>query len=192
MLVVTIPAVALADRIPRRTSVIAGGIVLTGCMFTIGSLYASSSVHQGYGFARWVVITAIFLIALTYCFTWAVVAKLYASEIQPAKTRASANSVAQGLSFVRLPYQSLRSIRLLNLLVVPSFLRHHPTSYVPRPKLTPSIPVLQLDRSLRHTTFPRLVLFRRLLHVRLFHANDRRDHDALYARKQRKAAGADS
>jgi len=44
------------------------------------------------------------VIALTYCATWAVAAKLYASEIQPARTRASANSVAQGMSFVSCCY----------------------------------------------------------------------------------------
>lgn len=100
MCAITVPAVLLADKIPRRTSVISGGILLTSCMFLMGILYASSSVHQGYGAARWVVVTSIFVFALTYCFTWAVVMKIYASEIQPAKTRASANSVAQGMGFV--------------------------------------------------------------------------------------------
>jgi len=100
MLVITIPAVMFADRIGRRVSVLTGGIILAASMYTIGSLYASSGVHAGQGVGRWVVVVAIFVIALTYCATWAVSAKLYASEIQPARTRASANSVAQGLSFV--------------------------------------------------------------------------------------------
>jgi len=100
MLIITIPAVILADRIGRRVSVLTGGIILTAAMYTIGSLYASSGVHAGHGVGRWVVVVAIFVIALTYCATWAVAAKLYASEIQPARTRASANSVAQGMSFV--------------------------------------------------------------------------------------------
>jgi len=100
MMAITVPAVLLADKIPRRTSVISGGLILTACMFLMGILYASSSVHQGYGVARWVVVTSIFVFALTYCFTWAVVMKIYASEIQPAKTRASANSIAQGMGFV--------------------------------------------------------------------------------------------
>jgi len=100
MCAITVPAVLLADKIPRRTSVISGGLILSACMFLMGVLYASSSVHQGYGVARWVVVTSIFVFALTYCFTWAVVMKIYASEIQPAKTRASANSIAQGMGFV--------------------------------------------------------------------------------------------
>jgi len=105
MLVITIPAVILADRIGRRVSVLTGGIILTAAMYTIGSLYASSGVHAGHGVGRWVVVVAIFVIALTYCATWAVAAKLYASEIQPARTRASANSVAQGMSFVSCPHE---------------------------------------------------------------------------------------
>lgn len=108
MLAITILAVLLADKIPRRTSVISGGIILTSCMFVIGALYASSSVHQGYGSARWVVVVSIFVFALAYCATWAVVMKIYASEIQPAKTRASANSIAQGMGFVRCSMFSVR------------------------------------------------------------------------------------
>ena len=42
----------------------------------------------------------VFVFALTYCSTWAIVGKIYASEIQPVQTRAAANSVAQGLGFV--------------------------------------------------------------------------------------------
>lgn len=100
MLAITIPSVLLVDRIPRRLNIISGGVILASSMFLIGTLYASNSVHAGHGIARWVVIVSIFVIALDYCFTWAVVCKLYASEIQPAKTRASANSVAQGMSFL--------------------------------------------------------------------------------------------
>lgn len=98
MLAISIPAVLYADRMGRRTSVIAGGSGLSFCMLVIGALYASNSVHKT-GLARWVVVVLIFAFALTYSFTWAVVAKMYASEIQPARTRAAANCVAQGLNF---------------------------------------------------------------------------------------------
>ena len=67
-------------------------------MLIIGALYASNSVHAT-GIARWVVVVLIFVFALTFCFTWAITAKIYASEIQPARTRASANSLAHGFSF---------------------------------------------------------------------------------------------
>lgn len=76
-----------------------GGVLLTGCMWLMGILYAAQSVHP-YGVARWVVVTLIFVFALSYVSTWAVMGKIYASEIQPAKTRAAANCVAQGLGFI--------------------------------------------------------------------------------------------
>ncbi|ORY16433.1 general substrate transporter [Clohesyomyces aquaticus] len=98
MLAVTIPAVIYSDRMGRRTSIIAGGLTLAFCMLLIGSLYASKNVHPT-GPVRWIVVVLIFIFALTYCFTWAIVGKIYASEIQPAKTRAAANCLAQGLNF---------------------------------------------------------------------------------------------
>lgn len=101
MLVVTVPALIYADRMGRRNSVIIGGVTLAMCMFIIGTLYATDSVHP-YGVGRWFVIVLIFVFALTYCVTWGVVGKIYASEIQPAKTRASASCVAQSLGFVGL------------------------------------------------------------------------------------------
>lgn len=98
MLAVSIPALIFADKWGRRASVITGGVLLSSCMILIGVLYAAGSVHS-YGNARWVVVALIFIFALSYVATWAIVGKIYASEIQPAKTRAAANSVAQGLSF---------------------------------------------------------------------------------------------
>ena len=102
MLLISIPAFLLADKWGRRTSAITGGIGLSGCMLLIGSLYAASAVHP-YGIARWVVIVSVFIFGLTYTATWGIVGKIYASEIQPAHTRAAANCVAQGLGFVTSP-----------------------------------------------------------------------------------------
>jgi MFS family permease len=102
MVLISIPAFLYADRWGRRTSAIAGGVALTFCMLVIGSLYATSSVHANSGIGRWLVIVLIFIFALSYTATWAVVGKIYASEIQPAQTRAAANSLAQGLNFVSL------------------------------------------------------------------------------------------
>ncbi|KAF6230378.1 hypothetical protein HO133_004720 [Letharia lupina] len=99
MLVVSIPAFISADSWGRRTSIITGGIGLSGCMFVIGSLYATNSVHAHSGSGRWFAILLIFVFAPTYCGTWGIVGKIYASEIQPVQTRAAANSVAQGLNF---------------------------------------------------------------------------------------------
>lgn len=101
MLAISVPAFLLADKWGRRTSAITGGIGLSGCMFLIGSLYAAGLVHP-YGTARWVVIVSVFLFGLTYCATWGIVGKIYATEIQPTHVRAAANCVAQGLGFVSL------------------------------------------------------------------------------------------
>lgn len=98
MLMISVPALLFADRWGRRTYVITGGISLSSCMFLIGILYAAGVVHP-YGAARWVVIVSIFLFAIAYNGAWGVVGKIYASEIQPAKTRAAATCVAQGLGF---------------------------------------------------------------------------------------------
>jgi MFS family permease len=86
------------DRIPRRTSALIGGLLLGSCTFIIGVLYASGSARST-GAARWVVIVLVFIFGLSYCATWGVVGKIYASEIQPYATRSSANSIAQGLGF---------------------------------------------------------------------------------------------
>ncbi|KAM0818051.1 putative General substrate transporter [Seiridium cardinale] len=98
MLVISVPAFLLADKWGRRTSAITGGIGLASLMLLIGTLYAAGVVHP-YGVARWVVIVAVFAFGLTYCATWGIVGKIYASEIQPSNTRAAANCVAQGLGF---------------------------------------------------------------------------------------------
>ncbi|KAI0487738.1 general substrate transporter [Xylaria cf. heliscus] len=98
MLAITIPAFLLADKWGRRTSAITGGVILSGCMFLIGALYASDVVHPS-GIARWVVIVSVFVFSLTYCATWGIVGRIYASEIQPDHTRAAATCVAQGLGF---------------------------------------------------------------------------------------------
>lgn len=99
MLFFSIPASLLADKWGRRTSAICGGVILSGSMLLVGSLYAANAVHS-YGAVRWVVIVAVFVFAIGYVSTWAVVGKIYASEIQPAKTRATTNSMATGGSFV--------------------------------------------------------------------------------------------
>jgi hypothetical protein len=98
MLAISIPAFLFADKWGRRTSAITGGVGLSGCMLLIGALYASNVVHP-FGIARWIVIVSVFIFGLVYCATWGIVGKIYASEIQPAHTRAAANCVAQGLGF---------------------------------------------------------------------------------------------
>ncbi|KAF4553257.1 Sugar (and other) transporter-like protein 20 [Elsinoe fawcettii] len=99
MFAITIPALLLTDRFPRRSITLTGGLVLTTCMLLIGALYASNSVSPTSP-ARYLVISLVFVFGLTYCCTWGIVGKIYASEIQPAQTRSMANCVAQGLGFL--------------------------------------------------------------------------------------------
>ncbi|RDW66928.1 hypothetical protein BP5796_09677 [Coleophoma crateriformis] len=99
MLLVSIPAFLYTDKWGRRSSIITGGVLLSGSMFIIGGLYASESVHADSGGGRWLVIVLIFVFALSFVGTWGVVGKIYASEILDARTRDVANSAAQGLGF---------------------------------------------------------------------------------------------
>lgn len=96
----TIPATAFSDHWGRRPSTIYGGLGLAGTMILIGSLYASNSVHGDHGAARWVVMVAIYVFAIIFSGSWAIGFKVYASEIQPPATRASASSLAQSANWV--------------------------------------------------------------------------------------------
>ncbi|KAG2168610.1 hypothetical protein JADG_008349 [Aureobasidium aubasidani] len=72
MLAISIPAVLFTDSVSRRTNVITGGSILTFCMFTIGTLYASNSVTPQNP-ARWLVIVLVFVFGLVYSATWGIV-----------------------------------------------------------------------------------------------------------------------
>ncbi|GAA83219.1 MFS sugar transporter [Aspergillus luchuensis IFO 4308] len=98
--VVTIPGLIYADSWSRRANVILGGLGLTITMFVIGSLYAADAVHHSTGAGRWVVIVAIYLFAAIYSVSWGVSCKVYAAEIQPQRTRASATCLAHGSNWV--------------------------------------------------------------------------------------------
>ncbi|KAI9642596.1 hypothetical protein NHQ30_009401 [Ciborinia camelliae] len=96
----TIPAFILADKWGRKTSTIVGGIGQVIVMFIMGTLYASNSVHYSHGIGRWVVIICIYLFAIIFSATWAVSFRVYASEIQSAKTRAGAASLSLSANWV--------------------------------------------------------------------------------------------
>lgn len=100
MTLVTVPAFLLADRWGRRTSTLAGGVLLSATMLLIGALYAAGAVHPAAGPARWLVVALIYAFALTYCATWAVGIRVYAAEIQPVRTRAPATSLAQSANWL--------------------------------------------------------------------------------------------
>ncbi|KAH8706026.1 general substrate transporter [Talaromyces proteolyticus] len=96
----SIPALLMTDKIGRRASTLYGRLLLAVILTIIGSLYASKAVHQSSGPGPWVVIVCIYLFSITYCITWAFGIKVFASEIQPAPTRATVTSIAQSANFV--------------------------------------------------------------------------------------------
>ena len=118
IVVVSIPATLLHDAWSRRTSTITGALLMTLYMLTIGSLYASNKVHANHGAARWAVIVMIYLFSITYSASWAVGIKVYTSEIQSAKTRAAATSLAYSSNWVSKKFKLRASCRLLMLLKV--------------------------------------------------------------------------
>ncbi|KAH7103079.1 general substrate transporter [Auriculariales sp. MPI-PUGE-AT-0066] len=100
MMSISVPGVIFADRWGRRPILLIGGLLLATPLITIGSLYASNAVQAGAGAARWVVVVLIFEFAIAFCATWGLVTRAYASEIQPTRTRATANALGQGLAFL--------------------------------------------------------------------------------------------
>ncbi|KIM25309.1 hypothetical protein M408DRAFT_331247 [Serendipita vermifera MAFF 305830] len=75
----TIPAqVYLMDKWGRRPSCITGGLVMCVCMVLIGAMYASGAT--AYDGGRWTVIVLIYILT---------------TEMQPARTRATASALAQ-------------------------------------------------------------------------------------------------
>lgn len=96
----TIPAVLLADRWSRRASVIWGGFALAATMIGIGVLYACNFVFSDHGAGRWIVVTFIFLFTFVYSGTWAVTISIYATEVQPLKTRAAASSLGRSGNWI--------------------------------------------------------------------------------------------
>ncbi|THC96932.1 hypothetical protein EYZ11_003593 [Aspergillus tanneri] len=100
LVVISVPALLLADKWGRRTSTIVGGLGLTITILLIGTLYATNSVYPDHGAARWIVIVCIYLYSAFFASTWAVSIKVFAPEIQPQHTRAKATALAHGLNWV--------------------------------------------------------------------------------------------
>lgn len=96
MFAVTIPATVFSDKWGRRQSTIYGGVGLATTMCLVGALYAGDAVRRDSGVGRWMVIVSIYLFAVIFSSSWAVGIRVYAAEIQPQRTRASATSLAHG------------------------------------------------------------------------------------------------
>jgi hypothetical protein len=78
-------------------------------MIIIGALYASDSVQPASGAGRWAVIVMIYVFCASFSCTWAIAIKIYASEVQPPKTRAAATSLSQSVNWVRNPIQKVEA-----------------------------------------------------------------------------------
>ncbi len=68
-------------------------------MLVIGSLYASGASNSQSG--RWVIIVLIYVFVVAFSSSWAMVIRIYCSEIQPTRTRAAVSSLGQCANWVR-------------------------------------------------------------------------------------------
>ncbi|CAE6378421.1 unnamed protein product [Rhizoctonia solani] len=97
-IVCTIPAqLYLLDKWGRRSSAIVGGLVMAVCMLAIGSMYAAGA-DAGQG--RYAIIVFIYLFVIAFSTTWAVSFKLFITEIQPMRVRATASSLAHSSNWL--------------------------------------------------------------------------------------------
>ncbi|KAJ7628445.1 general substrate transporter [Roridomyces roridus] len=97
MVVLTALSQVFQDKWSRRTQMIGGGSVIAGCMLVMGSLYASNAAQTPAG--KRTLIALIYIFIAAFISSWAVVIRVIASEIQPKRTRASATSLAQCVSW---------------------------------------------------------------------------------------------
>ncbi|EJD42273.1 hypothetical protein AURDEDRAFT_186068 [Auricularia subglabra TFB-10046 SS5] len=95
---VTIPTLIYSDTWGRRPSLIRGGIGIASTMLLIGTLYASHATDAQAG--RIAVIVMIFLFLISFAMSWAVVVRVYSSEIQPMRTRAAATALSQAANWI--------------------------------------------------------------------------------------------
>ncbi|GLA87529.1 hypothetical protein AtubIFM56815_001955 [Aspergillus tubingensis] len=99
MLVFTIPAQIWVDRWGRRKPLITGGSAMSICFIIIGALYAryGHTTHDAVTLeshsAQWAVVVLIFIFVANFSWSWAVVGKIYASEIIPTRLRAKVCAV---------------------------------------------------------------------------------------------------
>lgn len=72
--------------------------MIAGSMLMIGSIYASHADRVAAG--RWAVIALIYIFIIAFSVSWAIVNRIYATEIQPMRTRAAATSIGQSSNWV--------------------------------------------------------------------------------------------
>ncbi|KAH8813832.1 general substrate transporter [Flagelloscypha sp. PMI_526] len=94
----TIVALFFMDKWGRRPTILWGGSIIAFAMLSIGTLYASGATDHSAG--RWAVVGFIYLFIIAFSMSWAVVNRMYCSEIQPTKTRAAATSLGQCFNWI--------------------------------------------------------------------------------------------
>ncbi|KAF7158586.1 hypothetical protein CNMCM5623_003646 [Aspergillus felis] len=124
MLVCTIPAQIWIDRWGRRMPLIIGGLVMAISFIVTGSLYArfghstADSVILTSTAAQWVVIVLIYVFVANFSWSWAVVGKIYASEIIPTRLRAKVCALELVANWI---------VNFIVTLTAPLFLRSSPS-----------------------------------------------------------------
>ncbi|KAL4881022.1 general substrate transporter [Aspergillus karnatakaensis] len=124
MLICTIPAQIWVDRWGRRKPLIFGGAAMALCFIVIGSLYArygrteNNEVMLASNSAQWVVIVLIYIFVANFSWSWAVVGKIYASEIIPTRLRAKVCAVELVANWI---------VNFLVTFTAPLFLRASPS-----------------------------------------------------------------
>ncbi|KAF8755874.1 General substrate transporter [Rhizoctonia solani] len=94
----TIPAqLYLLDNWGRRSSAIVGGLIMAVCMLAIGSMYAAGA-DAGQG--KYAILVFIYLFVVAFSTTWAVSFKVFITEIQPMRVRATASSLAHSSNWL--------------------------------------------------------------------------------------------
>lgn len=106
ILAATIPSTLLCDMWGRKTAAITGGFGLTTTMVLIGALYAAypaSDEREMPQAAKWTVVVMIYLYAVVFTSTWALVFRMYMIESLPRRSRSSGSALAQASNWVSLP-----------------------------------------------------------------------------------------
>lgn len=102
----TIPAQLCVDKVGRRKPLLAGSLIISTALLTLGSLYAiygqrlpNGTVGLVSGPPKYIAMTSIYVLVAAFASTWAIVGKLYTAEIIPNRYRARACAVQQWVNW---------------------------------------------------------------------------------------------